>query len=1209
MRPKLCVREKNLKGFPHFCHINMEQDQKNVKEILFTRDDVLKKYLLGSLADENTMRLIEENLLFDDDFEERFSIAEEELIEEYLDEILDASEREQFTKIFLATPERKQKLSFSRNLRRVAAKHQSPVENSAKNKNLFFDWKKLFTVQKLGFAVLALIITGVSYTVWRVAVYESDTEKGLAQMRIAYRGQRPTESRTTADFEYAPLPNIRGANEKTAADTKARARAERFLLDAAADEGNAESFHALGLFYLAERKFDEALPELNRAVELAPQNAGFQSDLGAVYLEKTKQAEIEEKGEDFFKNADAGLRHINKSLELNENLLEALFNKALLLQKMQLSGQSREAWMKYLEKDSASPWADEARKYLKLLEDQDNLSKDNSSVLKDFLNAYRSRDDAKAWQIISETKEFVTGLMVLQQLAEKNLEAENRNKTDEYVEMTAAMTYLGEIEKENTGDSFSADLAGYYKNTTAEQRKTLLEAQDISRQGQKMIFKPDFKNALENFKNAKKLFISAGDIWEAQVAEYQNCYSLYSTGEITESTERLFALSAFGEKKNYKWLKVLADNWIGGNQLALGEMSRALDFNRKSLELAETTSDVYNIQRNLIQLAEEYRSISNPQKALDFIYLSLMYPVVYYSFPRQRWRNLSFTMQILFSFKFYEAASAYASESVSYARDRLDDKWMRQSGLIYSGIIYGSLNKYDDAFRQLDEGLKFAGTFADEEMKRRLTARTLVSTANVQRQSGDCAAALENYGKAIEIYEKTAFEAGNYEARKGRLLCLVAQNDDEAFRGEISKVIKIFDENRKKISAEADRNIFFDNEQTVYDIAADYYYTRLNDKAQAFDYAENSRARSLLDSIAKDSSENQPLKISEIRRQIPPQTQILYYSVLQDKILIWYISGTNFSSVEKSFNYDDLKIEISDYSRHLQNRNDQENFKNAEREFYDLLIGAVEPFLVKDKTICIIADKELLQIPFASLISPHTGKYLIEDYNLLYAPSATVFITETNLAGQKPKRENETILSVGNPSFSRKNYPELVELPSAAEESKKSAEFYKSANVLTGNQAKKEIFTENLHNADVVHFAGHYIPNTKNPLLSKFLLASDDLTVQDIDKLKLPRVRLIILSACETGIEKLYRGEGVIGAARAFLAADVPLVVAASWAVESDATAQLMIKFHFYRKQKGMSSIASLRQAQIDLLSGEDANLRHPYFWAGFLPIGGYAEY
>jgi CHAT domain-containing protein len=84
----------------------------------------------------------------------------------------------------------------------------------------------------------------------------------------------------------------------------------------------------------------------------------------------------------------------------------------------------------------------------------------------------------------------------------------------------------------------------------------------------------------------------------------------------------------------------------------------------------------------------------------------------------------------------------------------------------------------------------------------------------------------------------------------------------------------------------------------------------------------------------------------------------------------------------------------------------------------------------------------------------------------------------------------------------------------------------------------------------------------------------------EIYGLNLSRPRLVVLSACQTGIEQQYAGEGAVSAARPFQVAGVPIVVATLWPVDSDASAELMANFH-----------------------------RHPYYWAPFLTIGGLSSY
>ena len=151
--------------------------------------------------------------------------------------------------------------------------------------------------------------------------------------------------------------------------------------------------------------------------------------------------------------------------------------------------------------------------------------------------------------------------------------------------------------------------------------------------------------------------------------------------------------------------------------------------------------------------------------------------------------------------------------------------------------------------------------------------------------------------------------------------------------------------------------------------------------------------------------------------------------------------------------------------------------------------------------------------------------------------------------------------------------------------------------------------------ANVVHFAGHYVTNQSLPLQSKLVLAkqegstASDLTVGELVGKRLPNVKLVILSSCQTGGKDYYNGEGLTGISRAFLELGIPLVVASHWPVESESTADLMLKFHRYRKELGLTSVAALRKAQLDLANAQDGYFRDPYYWAAFTPFGGYIEY
>ncbi|HLM01222.1 MAG TPA: hypothetical protein VK400_09190, partial [Pyrinomonadaceae bacterium] len=241
------------------------------------------------------------------------------------------------------------------------------------------DWRSWFALPGVRLAFAVLVVCVLSFAVWRSAFYkseESDLEKGLALVQIVYRGQRPFKSRLTANAEHQPFIDTRGDGSSSSRSSEAdrqrafnneaaRKSAEIFLQDAAKNQSDAaRAHHALGLLYMAERKLDAAANEFNLALKIEPNNAGIYSDLGALYLEKSRLANPEDKKE-FSASAELALQNLDNALKLNENLPEALFNRALMLQKMpEMKNEARAAWEKYLEKDARSKWAEEARRNL-----------------------------------------------------------------------------------------------------------------------------------------------------------------------------------------------------------------------------------------------------------------------------------------------------------------------------------------------------------------------------------------------------------------------------------------------------------------------------------------------------------------------------------------------------------------------------------------------------------------------------------------------------------------------------------------------------------------------------------------------------------------------------------------------------------------------------------------------------------------------------
>jgi CHAT domain-containing protein len=144
----------------------------------------------------------------------------------------------------------------------------------------------------------------------------------------------------------------------------------------------------------------------------------------------------------------------------------------------------------------------------------------------------------------------------------------------------------------------------------------------------------------------------------------------------------------------------------------------------------------------------------------------------------------------------------------------------------------------------------------------------------------------------------------------------------------------------------------------------------------------------------------------------------------------------------------------------------------------------------------------------------------------------------------------------------------------------------------------------------IVHFATHGVVDFQHPELSGIVLSMVDekgqpqdgyLRLHDIYNLNLP-ADLVVLSACQTGIGKQIKGEGLIALTRGFMYAGAQRVVASLWKVDDTATSELMAEFYKQMFTNHEKPAAALRAAQLKL--SKVKRWRSSYFWAGFILQG-----
>jgi CHAT domain-containing protein len=163
--------------------------------------------------------------------------------------------------------------------------------------------------------------------------------------------------------------------------------------------------------------------------------------------------------------------------------------------------------------------------------------------------------------------------------------------------------------------------------------------------------------------------------------------------------------------------------------------------------------------------------------------------------------------------------------------------------------------------------------------------------------------------------------------------------------------------------------------------------------------------------------------------------------------------------------------------------------------------------------------------------------------------------------------------------------------------------------VILSHNATRTAFENAVGDYRIVHLATHGKANSKTGdyCFLAFSVEKDQpdhefLYVRDIYSLNI-NADLVVLSACETGIGELKRGEGVISLARAFAHAGAKSLVTTLWSVHDKSTMHIMASFYKYL-QSGWTKDAALAQAKMDYLAQAKREMAHPFYWAAFVPIG-----
>jgi len=518
------------------------------------------------------------------------------------------------------------------------------------------------------------------------------------------------------------------------------------------------------------------------------------------------------------------------------------------------------------------------------------------------------------------------------------------------------------------------------------------------------------------------------------------------------------------------------------------------------------------------------------------------------------------------------------------------------------------------------ESYRLALEAADAMLLPEVRWRALYGLARLQQGSGDSAAAVASYTKAIETVEglraeirldqlKDGFLANKMDLYAGIVGLLVdLKRGDEAFavaeRSRARNLIDILGRQRLSLNGAADQELYdrqnrlkeqIQEQEALAAQAAKpqekVLYTKALEKLHA-DYQDLlldiERKRPELLALVKVN----PVSIAEVQGELEPGVVLLSYYQLPDRLLCWRLERERTKLFILPAPERELAQSITSYLRMLQNL---EPLEQSSRELYDKLLAQPLAGLGEVKALGIIPNGSLHYLSFATLSDGRD--FVVDRQQLFYLPAASVlrYTLSRRQAGKKLK-----VLAIGNPDLGDRS----LDLPFAEREAGTLRWNYPEVTTLTRERATESWVREHISEFGIIHLASHGEFDPINPLFSAIRLTPDrksdgKLQADEIFGLKI-NADLVVLSACQTGLGDIRGGDDVVGMNRAFIFAGTHSLMSSLWRV-SDVSTAIMMK-QFYREYTRGDKAGSLRKAMLHVKN----RYPHPGYWGAFVLTGDY---
>jgi CHAT domain-containing protein/Tfp pilus assembly protein PilF len=713
------------------------------------------------------------------------------------------------------------------------------------------------------------------------------------------------------------------------------------------------------------------------------------------------------------------------------------------------------------------------------------------------------------------------------------------------------------------------------------------------------------------------------------------------------------------ELKNRRGIALLLNN-IGNIYRSEGRLEEALSYFERSLKTREEIGDQWGTASALMNIGIIFERQKQYDKAI-YAYQRCLKISEQTGFKSQTAMTFRHLGETFLSLRNYQLAEESYKKAFTIGEE-IHSKIITAYSLEGFGKVFIGLEKYSQAAEKFQQALSLSKEITQPEM----IWRANYGLAKAYEKLEDHQQALKFYSEAIDEIEKVRARASSDDGKSGFLANHLPIYENminflSTLNEKYSK--QNFDVQAFEYSERAKARMFLD---TLTEFQSGIRKgLNLEQKRQEKQILQKiSKLRSaVLDSSAElDQSEKhkklleaegdldqlilnlklqnpqyaqlkypEPYGISEIQKHLDEKTVLLEFFLGEKRSFVFVVMPTDIQmktlpsrvELEESVRkHVDIIRSPARTSMGKDVTGSSQLYRKPAHALFQLLIAPVEEYLKEKEHLILILDGIFHYVPFETLIIDG-DHLLIERFRISYAPSATIW---TTLQRKSIQRNTKELVAFADPLLSSdtstnletqrvESMNNLVQLRFAREEVQGIASLYPAElrEIYLSEEATEEKF-QKVSQFEMIHFATHAIIDEEIPRRSGIILSSQSnqdsdgfLQMHEIWNLNL-NTKLVVLSACDTGLGKLVNGEGIISVMRAFFYAGAKNVVVSLWKVDDQSTADLMRDFYAHMKS-GKNPAESLRQAKLDMIreakiGSTYAAYEEPYYWGPFILIG-----